>query len=112
METAQQNVCFQGQSTEVSPKFDVPSGQALTLPWVPYTLDAEQPLLIAVDFKSPPWPSAIRYRPVKTFGPGGKPIVPVGVAYWFAGEKAALRNRGANDGSANRIYFIEKIEVR
>jgi hypothetical protein len=99
--------------TEVNPKFDIPAGQAVTLPAVRYKLDKDQPLLIAVDFKVPPWPSGIAYRPVK-FGPGplGRPIVPVGVAYWYEGEEAARRDRSANYGWANRIYLIEKIEVR
>ena len=97
---------------EVNPKFDIPAGQAVTLPAVRYTLDKEQPLLIAVDFKTPPWPSGIAYRPVKSWGPLGQPILPVGVAYWYQGEEAARRDRSANYGSANRIYLIEKIEVR
>lgn len=98
--------------TEVNPKFDIPPGQAVTLPAIRYNLDKGQPLLVAVDFKTPPWPSAITYRPVKRYGPRLQPLLPVGVAYWHAGEEAALRNRSANYSSANRIYLIEKIEVR
>ena len=101
-----------GDLAEVNPKFDIPAGQTVTLPPVRYKLDKEQPLLIAFDFKIPPWPSGIAYRPVKSFGPLGRPIVPVGVAYWYEGEEAARSDRSANYGSANRIYLIEKIEVR
>jgi hypothetical protein len=98
--------------TEIAPKFDVQGGEALTLSWIRYILDAEQPLLIAVNFKPQPWPSAIAYRPVKTQGPGGQPIVPAGVAYWRTGAEAALTNRSTNYEAENRIYLIEKIEVR
>jgi hypothetical protein len=38
--------------------------------------------------------------------------VPVGVAYWHLGEEAALKPRSADYDWANRIYLIEKIEVR
>jgi hypothetical protein len=99
--------------TEVNPKFDIQTGQTVTLPAIAYNLDRGQPLLIAVDFKVPPLPSGIGYRPVvKTSGPGGQPIVPVGIAYWHPGEQAAIKNRSAGYASANRIYLIEKIGVR
>jgi len=98
--------------TEVNPKFNIPGGQALTLPWVRYTLDAEQPLLIAVDFTEL---TGIKYRLVKTRGGGPfglPPVLPIGIAYRHTGLEAALRNRSADYGSVNRIYFIERIEVR
>jgi hypothetical protein len=38
--------------------------------------------------------------------------VPVGRAYWHVGEEAALKLRSANYDWDNRIYLIEKIEVR
>jgi hypothetical protein len=91
--------------TEVAPKFDIRGGESLTLPWVHYKLDAKEPLLVAVDFKYPPWPSAIRYRPVK-------PMLRVGTAYWRTGAEAALAVRSANYEVENRIYLIERIQVR
>jgi hypothetical protein len=101
---------------EVNPKFEIPAGQALTLPWVRYILDVGQPLLIAVDFStSPPAPpSGIRWRPAKMHGgPPGQPVFfSAGVGYWRAGAEAALRNRSANYVPEDRIYLIEKIAVR
>jgi hypothetical protein len=90
---------------EVAPKFDIRGGESLTLPWVPFKLPAQDPLLVAVDFKYPPWPSAIRYRPVK-------PLLRVGTAYWRAGAEAALSPRSENYQAENRIYLIERIQVR
>lgn len=99
--------------TEVTPKFDIQRGQTFTLPAISYRLDRTQPLLIAVDFKVPPWPSGISYRPVvRSIGPGGQPTVPVGIAYWNPGAQAAIKNRSAGYASANRIYLIERIGVR
>jgi hypothetical protein len=101
---------------EVNPKFEIPAGQAVTLPWVRYILDVGHPLLIAVDFQSSPPapPSGIRWRPAKMHG--GRPGHPVsfsaGVGYWRKGAEAALRNRSANYVPEDRIYLIEKIAVR
>jgi hypothetical protein len=90
---------------EVAPKFDIRGGESLTLPWVPFKFPAQDALLVAVDFKYPPWPSAIRYRPVK-------PLMRVGTAYWRAGAEAALSPRSENYEWENRIYLVERIQVR
>jgi len=118
--------------TEVQPKFEVPANQSVTLPAIRYTVEPHQPLLIAVDFsRSPPAPpSGIAYTNVwrlpvfevmlrrsglsrrlaswrGRFGFG-----PLGRAYWATGAQAALRDRGPSFVQEDRIYFIEKVEVR
>jgi hypothetical protein len=91
--------------TELAPKFDIRGGESLTLPWVPYKLYAQEPQLVAVDFKYPPWPSAIRYRQVR-------PLLLLGTAYWRAGAEAALSPRSENYQAEDRIYLVERIQVR
>jgi hypothetical protein len=115
---------------EVYPKLIVPANRTLTLPAIRYTLDANQALLIAVDFStSPPAPpSGLRYTNVRrvpvfdvmlrrfgssprfAFWRGG--FSPQGRAYWTAGAQASLRDRDPNYIQENRIYLIEKIDVR
>lgn len=117
---------------EVHPKFEVPANGTLTLPAIRYVVDLHQPLLIAVDFsRSPPAPpSGIAYTNVwrlpvfdvmlrrsglsrrlggwrGRFGFG-----PLGRAYWTTGAQAALRDRGPSFTQEDRIYFIERVEVR
>jgi hypothetical protein len=81
----------------------VPAGAAVTTPYVDYTLDADKPLLIAFDFGGAP-PSGIRYRDA---------VPPAEAsAYWQYGHQAGNTDRGGNFVLENRIYLIEKIEVR
>jgi hypothetical protein len=121
-----------GDLVEVAPKFEVPANRSVTLPAIRYTLDPTQPLLIAIDFSSSPpaAPSGVSYMNVfrlpvfdvmlrmlgmsnriaflrRRFGFG-----PLGRAYWIQGAQAALRDRGPGFTQEDRIYFIEKIEVR
>jgi len=99
--------------TQVSPKLLLPADEAVTLSFIRYHLDEGSPLLIAVEFIEP---AGIKYRLVKTrfggFFGGIFGILPIGVAYWHTGLEAGLRNRSVNYESANRIYLVEKIEVR
>jgi hypothetical protein len=44
--------------------------------------------------------------------PGQPSFFHAGAAYWHVGAEAALRDRTANWTKQNRIYLIEKIEVR
>jgi hypothetical protein len=121
---------------EVHPKFEVRANRALTLPAIRYTVDEHQPLLIAVDFStSPPAaPSGIRYTDVRRLpvfdvlfrrvglslwrglpnwlGFWRRGFGPQGRAYWTVGAEAALKDRSPNYIQEDRIYFIEKIDVR
>jgi hypothetical protein len=117
---------------EVAPKFQVDAGRSLTLSAIRYTLDPNQPLLIAVDFSpSPPAaPSGVSYMDVfripvldailrmlgmsnlmaplrRRFGFG-----PLGRAYWAPGAQASLADRGPGFTQEERIYFVERVEVR
>ncbi len=116
-----------GDLVEVHPKLIVPANRTLTLPAIRYTLDEHQPLLIAIDFSNGA-PSGVKYINVRrlpvfdvmlrrfgssprfAFWRGG--FGPQGRAYWTAGAQASLRDRGPNYIQENRIYLIEKIEVR
>jgi hypothetical protein len=81
----------------------VTAGTAFTTPYVDYTLDAEKPLLIAFDFGGAP-PSGISYRDA---------VPPQeAVAYWQYAHQASNTDRGGSFVLENRIYLIEKIEVR
>ena len=94
-----------GVPIEIAPKCDIRGGESLTFPWVPYKRDPQEPLLVAVDFKYPPWPSAIRYRPVK-------PLLGLATAYWRPGAEAAISPRSPGYQAENRIYLVERIQVR
>jgi hypothetical protein len=116
----------------VAPKFQVDAGRSLTLSAIRYALDPNQPLLIAVDFSSSPpaGPSGVTYMDVfripvfdailrllgmprliaslrRRFGFG-----PLGRAYWVPGAQASLTDRGPGFTQEERIYFVERIEVR
>jgi hypothetical protein len=84
-------------------RLTVPAGAAVTTPYVDYTLDPQKPLLIAFDFGGAP-PSGIRYRDA----------VPTeeASAYWQHGHQAGNTDRGGTFEPEQRIYLIEKIEVR
>jgi hypothetical protein len=121
---------------EVHPKFEVKANRTLTLPAVRYTLHEHEPLLIALDFSSSPPapPSGVKYQDVvplpfldvvsrwfgtrrgfglrRSFGWWRRGFGPQGRAYWTAGAEAAVRNRSPNYTEEDRIYFIDKIEVR
>jgi hypothetical protein len=96
--------------TQFSPKLYLPPDRAVTLSFARYNIDEWSQLLIAAEFIEP---AGIKYRPVKTRGGFGLPhVLPIGIAYWHRGLEAALRNRSADYESANRIYLVERIEVR
>jgi hypothetical protein len=135
-----------GDLIEVHPKLEVKANRSLTLA-IRYTLDPQQPLLIAVDFSaSPPAaPSGIKYFEVRRLpvfdmmfrglglsprlsgrlagvlrllglsrllGRGHPGFGPLGRAYWKLGSEAALMDRSPNYTAEDRIYFLEKVEVR
>jgi hypothetical protein len=84
-------------------RLTVPAGAAVTTAYVDYTLDAQKPLIIAVDFGGAP-PSGIRYRDAVPTAEAS--------AYWQYGHQASNTDRGGTFEPENRIYLIEKIEVR
>jgi hypothetical protein len=84
-------------------RLTVPAGTAVTTPYIAYTLDAQKPLIIAFDFGGAP-PSGIRYRDA---------VPPQeAIAYWQSGHQAGNTDRGGTFVPEDRIYLIEKIEVR
>ena len=88
-------------------KVTVPANTSMilsdTLPDVSYNFEYHSPILIAVDF--------MRGAPSGAGFQGGVPPQEA-TAYWRLGSEASKADRSAGYSQENRIYLIERIEVR